>query len=73
MGWITLTPVDGPKAIFNTDNIAYIAEAPEEEAARGVGAGLAMLDNTSEVIPVSESLETIKAKLRNDRGWTVTP
>lgn len=72
MSWITLTPVDGPKAIFNTDNIAYIAEAPEEEAERGVGAGLAMLDNTRDVIPISESLEIIEEKLRDSPWWTVT-
>lgn len=59
MGWITLTPADGPKAIFNTDNIAYVAEAPEAEAARGVGAGIALIDNTKDVIPVLESPESI--------------
>lgn len=64
MSWIDLTPVDGPRACFNTDNIAYIAAPPEEEAARGVGAGVAMIDNTRDVIPVLESLESITGFLR---------
>lgn len=59
MSWITLTPADGPKAIFNTDNIAYVAYPPEDEAARGVGAGIALIDNTKDVIPVLESPESI--------------
>ena len=59
MSWITLTPVDGPKAIFNTDNIAYVAAPPENKAERGVGAGIALIDNTDNVIPVSESPEDI--------------
>ena len=65
MGWIKLSPVDGPEAYFNADNIAYVAEAPENEAARGVGAGVAMSDNTRDVIPVYEELETIRAMIRN--------
>ena len=64
MGWITLTAANGPKAIFNTDNIAYIAEAPEEEAARGVGAGITLIDNTRDVIPVLESPESILNLIR---------
>ena len=59
MAWIKLNPVNGPEAYFNTDNIAYIAAPPEEEAARGVGAGVAMIDNTRDVIPVLESSKDI--------------
>lgn len=72
MSWIMLTPVNGPKTIFNTDNIAFISEAPKEKAAQGVGAGLSMIDNTNEVIQVSESLEIIQEKIRADQRWTVT-
>ena len=61
--WILLTPVDGPAAYFNSDLIAYIAEAPEEEAARGVGAGIAFIDNTRDVVPVRESVPDIMTVL----------
>lgn len=64
MGWIKLSPVDGPVVYFNTDHIAYVAAPPEDEAARGVGAGVAMSDNTRDVIPVYEDLETIRAIIR---------
>lgn len=64
MGWIKLHPVDGPVAYFNADNIAYVAEAPEAEQERGAGAGVAMIDNTRDVIPVRETLETIRAMIR---------
>ena len=64
MGWIKLHPVDGPEAYFNADNIAYVAEAPEAEQERGAGAGVSMIDNTRDVIPVRETLETIRAMIR---------
>lgn len=64
MGWIKLHPVDGPEAYFNTDHIAYVAAPPENEAARGVGAGIAMTDNTRDVIPVMESLTEVRAMIR---------
>ena len=54
MGWIRLTPVNGPGAVFNTQHIAYIAAPPDDEAERGVGAGIALTDNTRDVIPVKE-------------------
>lgn len=54
MGWIRLTPVGGLSAVFNTQHIAYIAAPPEEEAERGVGAGIALADNTRDAIPVKE-------------------
>lgn len=62
MAWIKLTPVDGPVAYFNADNIAYIAEAPAQE--RGAGAGVSMIDNTRDVIPVRETLEEVRAMIR---------
>ena len=65
MVWVKLTPVDGPVAYFNADNIAYVAEAPEAEQERGAGAGVSMIDNTRDVIPVYEELETIRAMIRN--------
>lgn len=64
MGWIKLTPVDGPVAYFNVDNIAYVAEAPEAEQERGAGAGVSMIDNTRDVIPVRETLEEVRAMIR---------
>lgn len=64
MGWIKLTPVDGPVAYFNADNIAYVAEAPEAEQERGAGAGVSMIDNTRDVIPVRETPEEIQAMIR---------
>lgn len=59
MGWIKLHPVNGPETYFSTDHIAYVAAPPENEAARGVGAGIAMIDNTRDVIPVLETPEDI--------------
>ena len=64
MRWIKLTPVDGPVAYFNADNIAYVAEAPEAEQERGAGAGVSMIDNTRDVIPVRETPEEIQAMIR---------
>lgn len=64
MGWIKLHPVDGPVAYFNRDNIAYVAEAPEAEQERGAGAGVAMIDNTRDVIPVRETPEEVLAMIR---------
>lgn len=64
MGWIKLHPVDGPEAYFNADNIAYVAEAPEAEQERGAGAGVSMIDNTRDVIPVRETLEEVRAMIR---------
>lgn len=64
MGWIKLSPVDGPEAYFNTDHIAYVAEAPEAEQERGAGAGVSMIDNTRDVIPVRETLEEVRAIIR---------
>ena len=64
MAWIKLNPVDGPEAYFNTDHIAYVAAPPEHEATRGVGAGVAMIDNTRDVIPVYEDLESIMKMIR---------
>lgn len=64
MGWIKLHPVDGPEAFFNADNIAYVAEAPEAEQERGAGAGVSMIDNTRDVIPVRETLEEVRAMIR---------
>ena len=63
MGWIKLTPVDGPVAYFNRDNIAYVAEAPEAEQERGAGTGVAMIDNTRDVIPVRETLEEVRGMI----------
>lgn len=63
MAWIKLRPVNGPEAYFNTDHIAYVAAPPEDAAARGVGAGIAMIDNTRDVIPVLESPEYIRGFL----------
>ena len=54
MAWIRLTMEDGGDVVFNTQHIAYIAAPPEEEAERGVGAGIALADNTRDVIPVME-------------------
>lgn len=54
MTWIRLTTKDGGDVVFNTQHIAYIAAPPEEEAERGVGAGIALADNTQDVIPVKE-------------------
>lgn len=59
MAWIVVDPVDGPSAYINTDNIAYVADPPEGEAARGVGAGIAMIDNTRDVIPVKQKASQI--------------
>ena len=59
MGWIKLHTVNGPEVHFNVDHIAYVAAPPEDEAARGVGADIAMIDNTDEVIKVTESPEDI--------------
>lgn len=64
MGWIKLHPVDGPEAYFNTNHIAYVAAPPEDEAARGVRAGIAMTDNTRSVIPVLETPEEVRTMLR---------
>lgn len=64
MGWIKLHPVDGPVAYFNAENIAYVAEAPEAEQERGAGAGVSMIDNTRDVIPVRETLEEVRAMIR---------
>ena len=64
MGWIKLHPVDGPEAYFNADNIAYVAEAPEAEQERGAGAGVSMIDNARDVIPVRETLEEVRAMIR---------
>jgi len=63
MAWIILTPKDGPEAIFNTRNIAYIAAPPEAEAERGVGAGIALIDNTRDVIPVEEDWKKIASAI----------
>lgn len=59
MAWIKLTPVYGPVGYFNTDLIAYILEPPADEAERGAGAGISFSDNTRNVTPVRESLQSI--------------
>ena len=54
MGWIRLTTEKGKDIVINTQHIAYIAAPPEEEAKCGFGAGIALADNTKELIPVKE-------------------
>ena len=59
MAWIVVDPVNGPSAYINTDSIAYVADPPEGAAERGIGAGIAFLDNTREVIPVKQKTSQI--------------
>lgn len=54
MRWIRLTPKIGPNIIFNTRNIAYIAEPAQELQERGVGACIMLIGSTQNVIPVEE-------------------
>lgn len=54
MGWIRLTPVGSHGAVFNTQHIAYVAAPPDDEAERGVGAGIALIGEMRDVIPVTE-------------------
>lgn len=69
MAWIELTTKSGYGVVFNTRNIAYIAAPPEEEAESGVGAGIAMIDNTQDVIPVRENWMNI-ARIANNKEIT---
>ena len=64
MGWIRLTPVGSPGAVFNTQHIAYIAAPPSYEEERGAGASIALVDNTRDVIPVMEDWQNIARIIR---------
>lgn len=54
MAWIRLTTKNGRDVVINTQHIAYITAPPEEEAERGIGAGIVFSDNLGEVFPVRE-------------------
>ena len=63
MAWIRLTTKNGRDVVINTQHIAYIAVPPEEEAERGIGAGIVFSDNLGEIFPVKEDWQDIAQKI----------
>lgn len=71
MAWIKLNTVEDSEAYFNTDHIAYVAAPPEHEATRGVGACIAMIRDTRDVIPVYEEPESIMKMISDMQRYVV--
>lgn len=68
MAGLTLTSVDkGTRFLVNADNLAYVADPPEDEARRGIGAGIAFVGDNGSIIAVKESRKAIENELRRQR------
>ena len=69
MAWLTLTSVDkGTRFLVNADNLAFIADPPEDEAENGVGAGISFVGDNGNIIAVKESRKAIENELRRQRA-----
>lgn len=63
--WIFLTLAStGNHFMVNADNIAYVADPPEDEAETGVGAGICFVGDMANVVPVKQSIQEIEDAIR---------